>query len=99
MHTELSFINSVSFYKELVMLSIESITSFLGWCAVINTGVLILSSALLIAFMQPIINLHSKLFGLEKENLPLAYFQYLGNYKIAIFILNIVPYIALRVMY
>lgn len=81
------------------MFSIESITSFLGWCSVINIGVLMLSSALLIAFKQPILGIHSKLFGLEKENLPLAYFQYLGNYKIAIFMLNIVPYIALKVMY
>jgi len=81
------------------MFSIESITSFLGWCTVVNVGVLILSSALLIAFKHTIINIHSKLFELEKEHLPLAYFHYLANYKVAIFILNIVPYIALKVMY
>lgn len=81
------------------MFSIEFVTSFLGWCSVINIGVLILSSALLITFKQTISNIHSKLFGLDKEILPLAYFQYLGNYKIAIFILNIVPYTALKLMY
>ncbi|NQY26977.1 MAG: hypothetical protein HRT92_07345 [Piscirickettsiaceae bacterium] len=81
------------------MFSIEFITTFLGWCSVINIGILILSSALLIVFKQTITALHSRLFGLDKEILALAYFQYLGNYKVAIFILNIVPYTALKLMY
>jgi len=38
------------------------------------------------------------LFGVNPAELPIIYLQYLGNYKVAIIILNIVPYIALKVM-
>jgi len=44
------------------------------------------------------VRIHSRLFRVDPEALPMTYLQYLGNYKIAIIILNIVPYIALRIM-
>jgi hypothetical protein len=42
--------------------------------------------------------IHSKMLGINQEALPMAYMQYLGNYKIAILMLNIVPYVALKIM-
>jgi hypothetical protein len=38
------------------------------------------------------------MFGVDPQNIATQYFQYLANYKIAIFMLNIVPYLALRLM-
>ena len=76
----------------------ETLTIFLGWCTVINISVLLLSTILLITLKEPILKIHSRLFGLDEETLSLTYFQYLGNYKIAIYILNLVPYIALKIM-
>ncbi len=80
------------------MITIDSLTAFFGWCSVINIGILVLSTVLLMIFKEPITKIHSKLFGLNQESLPLTYFQYLGNYKIAIFMLNLVPYVALKLM-
>ena len=80
------------------MITIDSFTTFLGWCAVINIGVLLISTALIYFLQGPVIRIHSKMFGLSPADLPMAYFEYLGNYKIAIYILNIVPYIALKIM-
>ncbi len=76
----------------------ETLTIFLGWCTVINISVLLLSTILLITLKEPILKIHSRLFGLDEETLSLTYFQFLGNYKIAIYILNLVPYIALKIM-
>ena len=76
----------------------ETLTIFLGWCTVLNSSVLLLSTILLTTLKEPILKIHSRLFGLDEETLSLTYFQYLGNYKIAIFILNLVPYIALKIM-
>ena len=76
----------------------ETLTIFLGWCTVINISVLLLSTILLITLKEPILKIHSRLFGLDEETLSLTYFQYLGNYKVAIYILNLVPYIALKIM-
>lgn len=38
------------------------------------------------------------MFGLSQDDLSRAYFQYLAQYKIAIFVLNIAPYLALKAM-
>jgi hypothetical protein len=80
------------------MMTIDTLTTFLGWCSVINIGVLALTTIALIIMRGPVTRIHSRLFGLNQADLPAYYFQYLGNYKIAIFILNIVPYIALKIM-
>ena len=80
------------------MTTIESLTTFFGWCSVINTGVLLISTFVLLAMKGPISAIHGKMFGVNPENMPTTYFQYLGNYKIAIFVFNVVPYFALRLM-
>lgn len=80
------------------MITLDSLMVFLGWCSVINILVLIFSTVSLMLFKGPIIKIHSQMFGVEPKNLATVYFQYLANYKIAIFMLNIVPYLALRLM-
>jgi len=80
------------------MVTMDSVMVFLGWCSVINILVLIFSTIALLVFKEPISAVHSKMFGVDPKNLATMYFQYLANYKIAIFMLNIVPYLALRLM-
>jgi len=80
------------------MITIDTLTVFFGWCSVINIGMLVFSAIILMILKEPISRLHSKLFELNQESLPLIYFRYLGNYKIAILMFNLVPYIALKVM-
>ena len=79
-------------------MTIESLTTFLGWCSVINIGILLFSTLMLIVMQDLAVKIHSRLFHVNPENLPILYLQYLGNFKVAIIILNIVPYIALRIM-
>ena len=79
-------------------MSIESLTTFLGWCSVINIAILLFSTLMMIIMRDLAVKIHSGLFRVTPEALPMMYLQYLGNYKIAIIILNIVPYIALRIM-
>ena len=74
------------------------ITAFLGWASVINIAVLFLSTLGLIAARGFIATIHSQLFGIDEKDLGRAYFQYLAQYKIAIIVLNIAPYLALRIM-
>jgi hypothetical protein len=38
------------------------------------------------------------MFGLETADLSRAYFQYIAQYKIAIIVLSLTPYKALRIM-
>jgi hypothetical protein len=54
---------------------------------------------MLVIMRRAISRLHGKMFALSEADLARAYFQYLAQYKIAIFMFNIVPYIALRLLY
>ncbi|MFH1504989.1 MAG: DUF6868 family protein [Candidatus Omnitrophota bacterium] len=79
-------------------MTIEIIREFFGWCAIINIGLLMLSSILIIAIRGIASRVHGKMFNLDEKYLAQAYFQYLGQYKIAIIVFNIVPYFALKAM-
>ena len=76
----------------------ETLTAFFGWCALINIGLMILTTVTLLVGQEPILRFHSRMFGLEKTELQRAYFQYLAQLKIAVLVFSIVPYIALRLI-
>ncbi len=80
------------------MNNLQTFTTFLGWCSAINIAVLIFASIMLMLMRNFIAGIHGKMFGVSAEKMSLAYVQYLSNYKIAIIVLNIVPYLALRIM-
>lgn len=80
------------------MNDLSLMTTFLGWCTLINYGILILSTVMLLTCGNWVKSIHGKIFNLSEASLDSLYFSYLGNYKLAIFIFNLVPYIALKIM-
>jgi hypothetical protein len=79
-------------------MTIETLTAFFGWCALINIGLMLLTTVTLLVGHESIIRIHSRMFGLEKPELQRAYFQYLAQFKIAVLVFSIVPYIALKMI-
>lgn len=80
-------------------MSIAELTTFLGWVSVINIGVLLFSTAMVIIFRDCVANIHTKAFSISKDELPFAYFQYLAQYKTMTLIFCLAPYVALKVMF
>jgi hypothetical protein len=80
------------------MASMETLAAFLGWCTLINMGMLTFASLMLVSMRGTISKIHGNMFGLEDADLSRAYFQYLAQYKILIFVFNLIPYLALRIM-
>lgn len=80
------------------MIDIAAVTEFLGWCTLINTGLLLYSTIMMVFFKNFAMRIHGKLFNLGQESLETSYFNFLGNFKLAIIIFNLVPYIALKLM-
>ncbi len=78
--------------------SLETLREFLGWCTLINAGLLLVSSLAMMAFRGPISRIHGKLFGLGEGDISRAFYNFLAYYKIAFFMLNAVPYLALVIM-
>ena len=79
-------------------MTIEQLTAVLGWCTLINVGVLLLATLALILMKDFTVRVHAGLFGLSRAVLETQYFQYLAQYKILITVFNLVPYIALRLI-
>lgn len=80
------------------MNSLEAITTFFGWTAIVNIALLIFSSTALVIVRGSVSRLHGRMFGLETVDLSRAYFQYLAQYKIAIIVFSLTPYVALKLM-
>jgi len=80
------------------MLTIENLTQFFGWCAVINISLLLITTLSITTLQGPISKIHSKLFNLSEEKLQLLYFQFIAYYKLVIIVFNVVPYFALMLM-
>ena len=80
------------------MTDIATFTTFLGWCAVLNIGLLFFSAIWLMLFRDLTLFIHSELFRVNQSALDSIYLQYLGQYKLAVLIFNIVPYLALKIM-
>ena len=75
----------------------QTLVEFLGWCTLINYGLLLFSTLIL---HTPAgkwgRSIHGRLFGLKDSELDSLYFRFLANYKLLIFVFNLVPYLVLR---
>ena len=80
-------------------MDINTLTTFLGWCSVINIALLTLSTLALMGLRKAIATIHARMFGVESSALPIVYMQYLAHYKILILVFNLVPYIALKLVF
>ena len=79
-------------------MTLAQLAEFFGWCTVINLILMIVSFLMVTFARDRIVKLHAKMFGMNESEVSGAHFQYLGNYKIAILVLNLVPYVALKMM-
>ena len=79
-------------------MSIETIREFLGWCTVINLGFFIFATVKILAIRDWASKIHAKMFRIDEESVRVIYLQFLAIYKVAFVVLNLVPYLALRIM-
>lgn len=79
-------------------MTIAQLTELLGWASVLNIGYLILATILLVVFRPLMTSLHSKLFNIPENELPLIYFKFFANYKLLFVVLILAPYLSLKIM-
>ena len=75
-----------------------SLGPFLLWCALLNYGVLLLVFIAWVGWGDALYRLQARWFALERTQCDATLFQLLGLYKLAIWLLFLVPWIALRVV-
>ena len=80
------------------MESMETVRTFLGWCMLLNVGLLLFSSVAVLLMRGFVTRIHGKMFGLSEEDVSREIYRYLALYKVATLVLTVVPYIALHIM-
>ncbi len=74
----------------------EFLTTVFGWMTVLNIGVLIFSTMMVLALQNWIADVHGRMFQMERGDIKRAYFRYLANYKILTLVFCLVPWLALK---
>lgn len=79
-------------------MNIKTATKFFMWCTIINFGFLILWSLIFFASMDRMYELHVLFFPIAKETYYALMFGLIGYYKLCVFLFNLIPYVALRIL-
>lgn len=79
-------------------MGLNELTDFFMWMTVLNVGILILSSVLAMSLRSFLCKSHGRLFGIEEKQVAAAAYNYLGNYRLLVIVLNIVPFLSLHLI-
>jgi len=77
---------------------INEIRDVLMWCTIINFGILMVWFAMFACAGNWIYRYHGKWFPMSREAFNAAHYSLMGLFKLAIFVFNLVPYVALRIV-
>ena len=78
-------------------MSIEIVRKALLWCAVINYGILLVWFLFFMLAHDWMYLFHRRWFHLSVEQFDMLHYAGISIFKIGIILLNVVPYIALRI--
>lgn len=79
-------------------MTLETLTALFGWMSALSLGLLIFTSLMLLALQNWAAGIHGRMFGLDVETIRRSYFDYLATFKIAVLVLHVIPYLALRIV-
>ena len=79
-------------------MSIEMVRGVLGWCAVINYGLLLWWFLFFTLAHDWMHRFHGRWFRLPIEQFDTIHYAAMGIYKIGIILFNLVPYFALLIV-
>ena len=79
-------------------MTLEVIRDALGWCTVINVGLLLWWWALFTLAHDWVYRTHGKWFTLSVERFDAIHYAGMAFFKISVFVFNLVPYLALRIV-
>ncbi len=79
-------------------MDIQTLTTFFMWCTVINGTLLLLWIGVYSLAPDLVYRTQSKWFPMPRETFNVIFYSFLGLFKIAFLIFNVVPYAALSVV-
>ena len=79
-------------------MDIQTLITFFTWCAIFNLFVFLLWTGIFMFIPESIYRLQSKWFSISRENYNLAYYSFLGLFKIFFLFFNVAPLFALMMI-
>ena len=79
-------------------MTINTLREMLLWCFIINLGLLLWWFLFVTLAHDWVYRFHGKWFKLSIESFDAIHYGGMGVFKICIFVFNLVPYIALRIV-
>ncbi len=79
-------------------LDLATLTRFLGWCTLLNLGLLLWISIWLMAAPEWVYRIQSRWFAMSRETFTVVMYAFLGLFKLLWIVFNLVPYLALRIV-
>ena len=73
-----------------------TLRAFLGWCSLLNFGLLLLWAIFLVAAPDLVHRTQTKWVSISREQFNLVMYGFLGLFKIFVLVFNVIPYLALR---
>jgi hypothetical protein len=83
----------------LAQITVEQLRSFLLWAAVLNYAVLLLAVAAWTLAGDALFRLHARWFPIERAHAGAAVYLMLGLYKLGIWLLFLIPWLALCIVF
>ena len=74
----------------------ENLRTFLGWCTVINLGILLYWSIALVFARELVFWAHTSAVEISKESFAEINYAMMGYFKLAVILFNVTPYLVLR---
>ena len=78
-------------------MTLELIRNVLGWCALINYGILLLWLLFFSLAHDWLFHFHGKWFSLSIGNFDAIHYLSMAFYKLSIFLFFLTPYLVLRI--
>lgn len=79
-------------------MTLAALTTFLGWTVVLHFGMILFATLMIVLMRRWVPQLHGRLFGVSPDTVRSLIYQWLGAYKLMIFVFALVPWIALKLM-
>lgn len=79
-------------------MDIQTLTPFFMWCTIINGALLALWTTMYLLAPDLVYRTQSKWFPIPRETFTLVFYSFLGLFKLAFLVFNVVPYVALLII-
>ncbi len=79
-------------------MTIEILSSVLGWATVINLGIVTAWFCVFTFYHDAVFRLHSKWFKLSEEKFDTIHYAGMAFYKVATYLFNFAPYLAIKIV-